>query len=220
MCGRYTLAVELDEIAERFGCPKVERVWKARYNVAPEDVMPVVINSGQGRRLELMHWGLVPYWSKERKSGYRMINARAETVAQKPAFREAFRHRRCLVPATGYYEWFKDGHQSRPFHIHVFSRSLFAFAGLWDEWGPGSAEHLLSYTILTTPPAPAIAYLHDRMPLVLARSDEEGWLNGGPVPTAETALEGYEVSALVNRAGNDLADCIIPVRRDNYSVWE
>ncbi|MCX5779778.1 MAG: SOS response-associated peptidase [Firmicutes bacterium] len=212
MCGRYTLTVELDEIAERFGCPKVELVFKHRYNVAPTNIMPVIVSPGGARQIQFMQWGLVPCWSPDRSIGPKMINARAETVAQKPAFRAAYRHRRCLVPATGYYEWQQQGSQKQPYYIHMPDRKLFAFAGLWEEWSEGSGVKLYSFTILTTEPSPSVAHLHNRMPLILPYEQEATWLQGQPLATPEYQLGSYEVSPLVNRTVNDLPECIKPLR--------
>jgi len=212
MCGRYTLAVEMDELAERFGCPKVELVFNGRYNVAPTNIMPVVVSAAGKRHLHFMQWGLVPSWSKDRNIGNKMINARIETADQKPAFKDAYRRRRCLVPATGYYEWQKQGAQKQPFYIHIPDRNLFAFAGLWDEWIEPEGKILHSFTILTTDPVPSIAHLHNRMPYILPFDHEGLWLHGQRPLAVENQLEAYEVSTLVNRPLNDLPACIRPLK--------
>ncbi len=214
MCGRYTLAVEMDELAERFGCPAVELVMKPRYNVAPSQVMPVVVSSAGQRQLQLMQWGLVPFWAKDRSIGNKLINARLETIEEKPAFKAAYRRRRCLVPATGYYEWQQQEKWKQPFYIHRPEQKLFAFAGLWDEWAQPGEEILYSFTILTTEPVPAIAHLHNRMPYILPFNQESLWLQGQspPYPVA-IQLDAYEISTLVNRPINDLLDCIKPLRK-------
>ncbi len=214
MCGRYTLAVEMDELAERFGCPAVELVMKPRYNVAPSQVMPVVVSSAGQRQLQLMQWGLVPFWAKDRSIGNKLINARLETIEEKPAFKAAYRRRRCLVPATGYYEWQQQEKWKQPFYIHRPDQKLFAFAGLWDEWAQPGEEILYSFTILTTEPVPAIAHLHNRMPYILPFNQESLWLQGQspPYPVA-IQLDAYEISTLVNRPINDLLDCIKPLRK-------
>jgi putative SOS response-associated peptidase YedK len=211
MCGRYTLAVEMDELAERFGCPKVELVFKSRYNVAPTHTMPVIVGPDDKRHLQLMQWGLVPYWSKERSIGSRMINARIETAEQKPAFKDAFRRRRCLIPATGYHEWQKQGAQNQPFYIHIPGRNLFAFAGLWDEWKEPGGKILYSFTILTTDPVSSIAHLHNRMPYILPFDQESLWLQGYKLSSIENHLEAYKVSTLANKPANDLPACINPI---------
>lgn len=211
MCGRYTLAVEMDEIADRFGCPKVELVFKPCFNAAPSQLMPVVICPAGEPQLKLMQWGLVPYWAKDKSIGNRLINARVETVQEKPAFKTAYRRRRCLVPATGYYEWQKQAAAKRPFYIHKPHRELFAFAGLWDEWAAPGGEKIYTFTILTTEPAPAIAHLHNRMPYILTPGEEKPWLLGQPPSAAETQLQAYEVSPLVNRPVNDFPACIQPL---------
>lgn len=211
MCGRYTLAVEMDELAERFGCPKVEPVFKARYNVAPTQVMPVVAAPEGKRELCLMRWGLVPFWAKDKSIGNRLINARVETAADKPAFRHSYRHRRCLVPASGYFEWQQRPGGKQPFYIRPADHQVFAFAGLWDEWTDPEGGVLYSYTILTTDATPSMMPIHDRMPFILPRAQESAWLLGGPPLAAETQLEAYEISTLVNRPGNDRPEIIQPL---------
>lgn len=208
MCGRYTLAVEMDELSERFNCPAIEPVTRPRYNVAPAQVMPVVVSSAGTRQLRLMQWGLVPFWAKDTNMASRMINARLETADQKPAFKDAFRRRRCLVPATGYYEWQKREKYKQPYCIHMTDHKLFAFAGLWDEWTSPEGIMLYSFTILTTKPIPDISDLHNRMPCILLPDQESSWLQGQLPPFHALALEAYEVSTLVNRPANDLPDCM------------
>lgn len=213
MCGRYTLAVEMDELAERFGCPAVEPVIKPRYNVAPSQVMPVVVPVGEERQLHFMQWGIVPFWAKDKSMGPRLINARLETARQKPAFKSAYLHRRCLVPATGFYEWQKQESGKQPFYIHMPGHKLFAFAGLWDKWVEPEGETLYSFTILTTEPVPEIARLHNRMPYILPYDQESLWLQGQDPPITASQLAAYAVSSLVNRPANDVLECIRPLSK-------
>jgi putative SOS response-associated peptidase YedK len=201
----------MNELAERFDCPMVEPVMKPRYNVAPSQQMPVVVSSAGQRQLCLMQWGLVPFWAKDRSIGNKLINARLETIEEKPAFKAAYRRRRCLVPATGYYEWQKQAKGKQSFYIHMPDQKLFAFAGLWDEWVEPGGEILHSFTILTTEPVPAIAHLHNRMPYILLCNQESLWLQGQSPPPSAMQLETYEISTLVNRPINDLPDCIKPL---------
>ncbi|MDD4776048.1 MAG: SOS response-associated peptidase [Syntrophomonas sp.] len=211
MCGRYTLAVELDELADRFGCPKVEPVFKARYNVAPTQVMPVVTAPGGNRQLCLMRWGLVPFWAKDLSVGSKLINCRAETAAEKPSFRHSYRRRRCLVPATGYFEWQKNPAGKQPFYIRPADHRVFAMAGLWDEWKDPAGGRLHSYTILTTTATPSTLSIHDRMPYILRREDESGWLQGETPLAPEDRLEVYRVSTLVNSPVHDQPEIIRPL---------
>lgn len=211
MCGRYTLAVEMDELAERFGCPTVEPVFKARYNVAPTQVMPVIIAPGGQRELRFMRWGLVPFWAKEKSIGNRLINCRAETAAEKPSFKHSYHRRRCLVPATGYFEWQKRPSGKQPFHIRPLDHRVFAMAGLWDAWTDPEGEIIFSYTILTTEATPATFSIHDRMPYILRPDQESAWLQGQAPGAVEDRLEAYEISTLVNKPAHDQPEIILPI---------
>lgn len=221
MCGRYTLTVDKDELSERFGCPVVVPDYRPRYNAAPSQLMPVFVDDKGKTRLQMMKWGLVPYWAQDASIGSKLINARAETAAGKPAFRDAFRRRPCLVPADGYYEWMKTGKYKQPMRIVLKSRELFAFAGLWDSWTDEQGKTLFTYTILTTEPAESLCSIHNRMPLILKREDEPFWLN--PVLSVSDrikflsaikpadAFEAYEVERLVNSPANDSPELILPL---------
>lgn len=211
MCGRYTLAVEMDELADRFGCPRVEPVFKARYNVAPTQVMPVVAAPGGNRQLCLMRWGLVPYWAKDKTIGNKMINCRVETASEKPSFKHSYRRRRCLVPATGYFEWQKRPVGKQPFLIRPADHRLFAMAGLWDEWTGPEGEILCTYTILTTAATPSTWAIHDRMPYILRREEESGWLLGEMPGAPENQLEAYPISTMVNSPAHDQPEIILPI---------
>lgn len=186
MCGRYTLTVQMDELAEHFGCPVIEPVIKPRYNVAPLQIMPVVVNQNGQHQLQMMQWGLVPFWAKEQSIGNKLINARLETLAQKPSFKYAVKERRCIVPADGYYEWFKTNTGKQPMRITLPSNQLFGLAGLWEQWRNPDGKWLFSYSIITTSPVPSVAHIHHRMPLILNHDQEEYWLHG----PEETSIEG------------------------------
>lgn len=175
MCARYNLRISPQKLAEIFNVVRgVE--YQIRYNIAPTQII-VAIRQEEGQRVPVnMRWGLVPVWSKDPKSGPPLINARGETVAEKPAFRTAFKKRRCLIPATGFYEWRTEGKAKLPFNIHLPNDEPFAFAGLWDCWKSGS-ESLESCTIITTEAAGDMVKLHDRQPVMLPRDEWDLWLD-------------------------------------------
>ncbi len=227
MCGRYALTGPApgewseSRLRRRFPGLGESVELRQRFNVAPTDPVACVTTSREGQaRGELLRWGLVPHWAKDASIGAKMINARSETVAEKPAFRDAFARRRCLVLADGFYEWERRGRAGRhPFHITRADREPFAFAGLWSTWhGPGD-EVLRTCSIVTTAANDAIGVLHDRMPVILPAAAEEAWLDPATpegllrelftgLPASETALR--EVSRKVNDARHDAPDCLDP----------
>ncbi len=211
MCGRYTQTADAKTLAGRFRLAKPGVEARPRYNVAPGQSAPVVILEG-GRRQGLYRWGLVPAWAKDPTVGHRMINARAETASEKPAFREPFARRRCLVPADGFYEWRRAGKQRLPIRFSRVDGAPFAFAGLWDEWRSPEGEDLRTFTILTTGPNALVAPVHDRMPVILREEGEERWLDptSGPetlrallVPCAAAELTARPASARANSPRDD-----------------
>jgi len=218
VCGRYVLAQDYEELKKRFGLEQSDFSVKPSYNIAPGQANPVITN-GAGRNIKAMKWGLIPHWAKDPKIAYKMINARSETVAEKPSYRDSFKNKRCLIPASGFYEWQKtvnDPKKKTPIHIRLENSELFAFAGLWSSWRNGEDE-LLTYTIITTEANNFLTIYHDRMPVILNQSDESKWLNYQTpsdelqsllVPCAEDRLEAYEVSKLVNSPKNNSSECI------------
>jgi putative SOS response-associated peptidase YedK len=207
VCGRYMLATTPQALAQRFHLDSPPPAAPRAYNVAPQALMPVIL----GRRpsqLEPMQWGLVPAWAKERTTLDKNINARSETVAERPAYRAAFRYRRCLVPAGGFYAWRRTPHGQQPYFIHVPDEPLFAFAGLWESWHGPDGDELRTYTILTTTPNALVASIHDRMPVILPREVEDRWLDPTETRTADLlpllqpyptgAMAAYPVSHAVN----------------------
>ena len=224
MCGRFTLHHTTEEIAERFAAKFGEELTEEpRYNVAPtQDVLTVTQNGT--RHLAGYHWGLIPSWAKDTAIGNKMINARAETLAEKPSFRTALSRRRCLIPADGFYEWqdAPDGRKAArtPMHIRRRDGGLFAFAGLWDEWHAPDGSPLRSCTIITTTPNAVTAPIHDRMPAILLPDDENLWLDYSladvpallsllrPYPAED--MEAYAVSRQVNIPMMDNPNCIQP----------
>jgi putative SOS response-associated peptidase YedK len=216
MCGRFARKSTREVLADWFGVELEEMPWFApTYNAAPQSTQPVVrLNRDSGgREFALLRWGLVPYWASDAKFGYTTFNARAEDVADKPAYREALKKRRCLVPADAFYEW--QGRHSKtkiPFAIGLRSGEPYAFAGLWERWKPREGQPLETFTIVTTDPNEVMEPLHDRMPVILDRSDYERWLDPGapdrpPVdllrPYPAEKMETWPVNERVGNVRND-----------------
>jgi len=221
MCGRYVLKAALPDIARMLGMD-VDLAVEPRYNIAPMSAIPICrMQAPDEKALALVRWGLVPRWAKKADSGYRMINARSETVAEKPAFRAPFRQRRCLIPADGYYEWKSiDGHK-QPFYFHMRDASPFCFAGLWERWQPENGDSVDSCAILTTSANALGADIHPRMPVILAPDAYARWLDPRETraeavlpllaPFPPQAMAVYPVSTLVNNARVDEPRCITPL---------
>ena len=221
MCGRFTLIEPIPWLAEILGLENPENVGSVppRYNVSPgTDVAIVRSRENKPRELALARWGLVPFWAKDSDFGARTINARSETAAQKPAFRAAFRYRRCLIPADGFYEWSGSGRKKQPFFIHMENGNPFAFAGLWESWNGAEGSVLETFSILTTEANKKLAELHHRMPVILPEASYADWLNPRenrakvlqPLlkPYPSDAFTCYPVSERVNSPRNDDATCI------------
>jgi putative SOS response-associated peptidase YedK len=208
MCGRYSFAAEDALILERFGVRVRTAIYKARYNCAPTQNLAIIAGNAP-EELQFFRWGLIPSWARDPSIGNKMINARAETLEEKPSFKNAFRNRRCLVPATGFFEWKRDGRV--PWHIRLKTGEPFCFAGLWDKWLAPDGEILHSFTIITTSPNKLMEPIHDRMPVILHPKDERLWLSeqhGASVadllkPFPLEMMEAWPVSTLVNSAKND-----------------
>ena len=220
MCGRYSLIADIQELARQFEFDGTGFENSPRYNVAPTQAVLTVTNRDV-RHAEYMRWGLIPSWAKDASIGNRMINARGETVAQKPSFRNALQRRRCLVLADGFYEWQKAGKGKQPMRIVLKSREPFAFAGLWESWRNPEGETIRSCTIITTEANDLLRPIHERMPVILPRELEDFWLDGDVTDSAalthvlspypDEPMEAYEVSPLVNKATNNSADLVVPV---------
>ena len=220
MCGRYSLIADLGELARRFEFDGDWLTFESAYNIAPtQEVLTVV--GAETRRGGFMRWGLVPWWAKDLSIGSRLINARAETVAERPAFRDALRHRRCLVLADGFYEWQRTGASKRPMRVVMRTGEPFAFAGLWSTWKSPDGNRIASCAIITTTTNDLLRPIHDRMPAVLSMHMEEFWLDAAVddpdmlasalTPYPDDAMEAYEVSELVNSAANDGPEIIEPL---------
>ena len=220
MCGRFTLTTNLGAIAARFGVVRFLEEVGPRYNIAPTQTVIVVSDDGT-RHLTQMRWGLIPSWAKDPAIGNRMINARAETVATKPAFRVALRMRRCLIPADGFYEWQQQGRRKQPVYIALKTREPFGFAGLWEAWTAPDGEEIKSCTIITTEANDLLKPIHDRMPVILSKEAEQVWLDPTVqdparllpllAPYAAKSMELYVVGRWVNSPEHDGPDCIKPV---------
>ena len=217
MCGRYALTVSATALSEQFAVAPPSALVP-RYNIAPTQAV-VIIRSAPGARIcSFVRWGLVPSWARDSKIGQRMINARAETVAEKPAFRAAFRRRRCLVPASGYYEWVRSGAGKQPYYIRPAEDDCFAFAGLYEHW-EHDGHTLQTCTIITCPACAELASLHDRMPVIVERQDYARWLDAEDQREATSVLRSsrssrvmsYPVGRQVNSPRHDAADCIQPL---------
>ena len=223
MCGRFTLATSLTTVAQRFAVrmPTAESaVWTPRYNIALTQTVIVVSDDGT-RHLTQMQWGLIPSWAKDPAIGNRMINARAETVATKPAFRVALRKRRCLIPADGFYEWQPVWRRKQPVYITLKTREPFSFAGLWETWSSPDGQEIKTCTIITTEANGLLRPIHDRMPVILTQEAEAVWLDPTiqeparllpllmPYPADE--MEWYPVSTRVNNPAHDKPECPHPV---------
>jgi putative SOS response-associated peptidase YedK len=217
MCGRFTLAIPQEQLQLAFPWLSFPSDLSPRYNIAPTQPIAVVPGS-EKPTVRLFRWGLIPFWAKDPKIGSRMINARSETLSEKSSFRDAYRRRRCLVLADGFFEWQKTPGQraKTPFFIRLKSGEPFAFAGLWDRWhSPGGSE-ILSCAIITTRPNELLAPIHNRMPVILPSDSYRDWLDPAaqspvqlqPYPAAE--MTAYPVATLVNNPANDLPACTIP----------
>lgn len=222
MCGRYTLTPALDQILEHYALEDELDSYRPRYNIAPSQDVPVVRLSDEPQRriMMQMHWGLIPYWAKDKKISYRMINAVGETLTEKPSFRTPFKKRRCLIPGSGYYEWMPTAAKTKqPYYIQIPNHAVFSFAGLWEHW-EGGEEVIESCTIITTAANEATKQIHGRMPVILDPDDYDLWLNpDAPQETLQKLLVPYSrhpmtlfpVSTRVNSPKNTGPECIQPL---------
>jgi len=219
MCGRYRLSRRKQLVEEHFDTISDEADWSPRYNIAPTQPVPVIHQNPKEprRELSLMRWGLVPSWAKDMSGAAMMINARSETAATKPVFRDPLANRRCLVPADGFYEWQRTGKVKQPYCFEVNDGALFAFAGLWDRWKDPSGQWIKSCSILTTTPNAVTSSVHDRMPVILDPDCYDLWLDPGMhdmgavsdmlKPYEARMMRSYPVSSRVNSVANDDAEC-------------
>jgi len=224
MCGRYTLSTPSDLLADLMEVQETPQLSQ-RFNIAPTQEAPILRladDPSPHREIVLLKWGLVPFWAKDPTIGNRMINARAETVAEKPSFRDSFKKRRCIVLTDGFYEWQKTGSGKQPYFFRLQSQQPFGMAGLWDRWEKGDGQPLETFTILTTEPNELVATAHHRMPVILNPRQIELWLDPAtdsssafgpfwdPYPAAD--MQGFPVSTYVNNPANDTPRCIEPLK--------
>ena len=222
MCGRFTLVADPDELRQAFPWLNLPEDIQPRYNIAPRQPVAVAANDGKNQ-LDYYTWGLIPSWAKDPQIGSRLINARAETLLEKPSFRNTFRRRRCLILASGFFEWKQQGEKKTktPYYIHLRSGRPFAFAGLWDVWHASDGSQILSCAIITTEPNAFMAAIHNRMPVILPETAYSLWNSPGeadpksllnllkPYPAAE--MDAFPVSKIVNNPENNTPECILPV---------
>ena len=221
MCGRFTLTATFEEIINRFDIQSFleEELYSPSYNIAPTQSVLAVINDGRVNRMGFLKWGFIPPWAKDLSIGNKMINARAETISEKPSFRNAFKKKRCIVIADSFYEWKRHEDKTKtPMRIKLKSNELFAMAGIWEGWKSPDGKTLYTCSVITTVPNDLMKDIHDRMPVILKREDEKIWLDPEIsdttrlkpllVPFDENEMETYEVSSLVNSPKNNSIELI------------
>ena len=224
MCGRYTQTKSGEAIARTFSLSATPDP-QPRYNIAPTQPVSAIAQTKEDREYRIFQWGLVPSWSKDPKIGSRMINARSETVAEKPSFRAAFKRRRCLILSDGFYEWQRTGGKKQPYYIQVEDQEIFGFAGLWETWESGDGSYLESCTILTTEPNGLMETIHNRMPVIVHPEDFDLWLDPSLQdgrhlqhllrPYEDEAMDAYAVSTVVNNPRNEDSECVVPLAQND-----
>ncbi|MCB2155261.1 SOS response-associated peptidase [bacterium] len=225
MCGRFTWTEDLEQMVASIPGFKLAEGAPARFNAAPSQQVPTILNDGS-RSVTLSQWGLIPSWAKDPAIGNRMINARAETIAEKPSFRVPLRRQRCLILADGFFEWFQPAGEKgkQPVYVRLKSRKPFAFAGLWDRWQTPSGDKLTSCTIITTTPNELMARFHHRMPVILPEESYEAWLAPGEQPVEDLLplltrypaelMEAFPVSRQVNNPIHEGPDLVEPIQME------
>ena len=219
MCGRFSLTTDIESIQQQFDFTLAETIVP-RYNIAPSQQVLTVTSTNDRRKGQTMRWGLIPFWAKDTKIGYKLINARSETVDEKASFKHAFKRRRCLILCDGFYEWEKIRNKKQPYRFHMKDEKPFAMAGLYEEWTKGE-EQITSCTILTTIPNELTKKVHDRMPVILPQNAYDFWLEPNMddteylksmlIPYAASEMDSYAVSTLVNSPKNDIAEVLSPL---------
>lgn len=221
MCGRFALTPKTKEIEKLLPEIKIDGDFLPRFNITPGQDIAAITNS-EPSKINNLKWGLIPFWAKDPKIGYKMINARSETITEKPSFRSPFKIRRCAILSSGFYEWQRlDGGKKKiPHYIKLKDENLFCFAGLWETWKSPNDEIIQSASIITTAPNKLMEQIHNRMPVILNNKNINNWLNpeadikflkGLLVPYESNKMESYEVSTIVNNPANDIPECMLPV---------
>lgn len=218
MCGRYVLKTPAKVLASHFGLDEVIEVVP-RYNISPGTDIPTIRHSPEGKWvMHLLRWGLVPHWAKDPSIGAKLSNARGETVAEKPSFRDAFKRRRCLVPADGFYEWKSEGRQKQPYYFSLKAGGAFALGGVWESWRAPDGNILRTCCLITTGPNDLMVPVHDRMPVIVSPDDYEMWLAGDSRdaltlirPYRAEEMQAWPVSKRVSRSGEEGADLVCPI---------
>lgn len=224
-CGRYVLKAEPDELAEHYNLAAKPKGIKPNYNVAPGQILPVVTADEDGAHLEMMKWGLIPVWAKDPNIGYKLINARDDSIFERPVWRGVILKKRALIPANGFYEWQKPPEGSRrpkqPFYVHPKQTGLFSFAGVWEAWKDAEGHPWKTYSIITTEPNREMGAIHNRMPVILHPDEEAAWLDPAKTtrqqiepflhPYEDKGLEMFKVSTDVNVARNNDSKLILPI---------
>lgn len=222
MCGRYSQKIDLKKVEDQLKLTLSDQAinWKPSFNIAPSQLAPIV-TSDQPDLIDLFHFGLVPHWAKDKKVGYKMINARSETIIEKPSFKPLLiNNKRCLVLADSFFEWRKDGKEKQPYRIYLAEREIFFFAGLWSSWKDPEGETYNSFAIITTAPNTLMEKIHDRMPVILTPEEENLWLDPDQNPKdllkllnayPAEAMKAYEISTDVNKPSNNYPEILDPV---------
>lgn len=222
MCGRFTLTVNPDQLQDAFGGFIFPETFAPRFNIAPSQPVLAIPNDGKNQA-DFFLWGLIPSWAKDPSIANKLINARGETLGEKPSFRGSYKYKRCLIPVDGFYEWqsAEDGKTKTPHYIYMKDHSPFALAGLWEEWQSPGGDLLRTCTIITTSPNELMASIHNRMPVILSHSLFERWLDPSPrkpddlnsllAPYPADEMAAHPVSTMVNRPGNERPECTLPV---------
>ncbi|MCF6139319.1 SOS response-associated peptidase [Pseudalkalibacillus berkeleyi] len=219
MCGRFTLTAEIDLLMDWFEIDEFASEFniQPRFNIAPsQDIVAIVSNEGS-RRAGFLKWGLIPFWAKDPSIGHKLINARSETVPEKPSFKHAFKKRRCIIPADGFFEWKKEGKHKQPKYIKMKNDQPFGFAGLWEKWKDEQGNPIHTCTVLTTEPNELMEDIHNRMPVILPREKYGNWLDVDGEqsdlielmkPFDSASMTAYNVSTIVNSPRNEVPECI------------
>jgi len=210
MCGRFSISKEANEIEDRFEIHIDPAMFTKNYNAAPSQTLPIITNE-EPEQASFHRWGLIPHWAKDESIGNKLINARGETIAEKPSFRDAVEKRRCLVVTDGFYEWQRSGSEKQPYRITLSDESLFAFAGLWESWNAPDGREVRTFTIITTEPNDLMKSIHNRMPVMLDQENERLWVSDEPLedvlhllkPYNENEMNAYPVTKRVNSPKNN-----------------